>query len=183
MRKIILFNMMSLDGYFEGEDADISWHHVDPAFNDFAVDQLRAMDMILFGRKTYQLMASYWPTDAANNDDPVVAEMMNSMPKIVFSKTLDQAVWKNTRLVKDNIEEEVVKLKQQPGKNLIVLGSANLSLTLMNNGLIDEFRVMINPLVLGKGNLLFKGIQKKIKLNLLEAVTFSSGNVLLYYVK
>ena len=181
MRKLIFFNMVTLDGYFEGPDADISWHHVDGAFNDFAIEQLQEVDTILFGRKTYQLMESYWPTEAARNNDPVVTALMNNTAKIVFSKTLTEVNWCNTRRVKENISEELVTLKRQPGKDLIIFGSANLSATLINLGLIDEFRVMINPLILGKGNLLFNGIHDKVKLSLIKTIPFSAGNVLLFY--
>ena len=183
MRKIFFFNMISLDGYFEGPGADISWHNVDAAFNDFAIEQLHSVDLILFGRKTYQLMESYWPTEAAVNNDPMVAKLMNNTPKIVFSKTLDKAGWNNTILIKNNVADEVLKLKRQAGKDIIVLGSANLLSTLINPGLIDEFRVIVNPVILGKGNLLFNGIQNKVKLELIRTAPFSSGNVLLCYRK
>ncbi|MBI3023430.1 MAG: dihydrofolate reductase [Thaumarchaeota archaeon] len=106
---------------------------------------------------------------------------MNNMPKIVFSKTLDKVEWNNTRLVKGNIVEEISKLKQQPGKDLIIFGSAKLASSLINLGLIDEFRIMVNPVVLGKGNPLFEEIKDKISLKLLKTKTFGSGNVLLYY--
>jgi dihydrofolate reductase len=175
--------MVSVDGYFEGENADISWHNVDAAFNDFAIEQLHSIDTILFGRKTYQLMVSYWPTDAAKNNDPAVTELMNNTEKIVFSKTLKEVEWNNTKLIKDNIPEEILKLKQQAGKDIIVFGSANLLSALINLDVVDEFRMMINPLILGKGNSLFQNINDTIKLGLVKATPFKSGNVLLYYKK
>ncbi len=122
MRKVILVDMVTLDGFFEGSNREIDWHNVDDEFNKFAVDQLNSVDILLFGRVTYELMVSYWPTPAATNDDPIVAEKMNSMPKIVFSRTLKKAEWNNTRLIKENIAEEISKLKQQPGKDLIIFG-------------------------------------------------------------
>ena len=175
--------MVSLDGYFEGPFADISWHKVDAAFNDFAIKQLTETDTILFGRTTYQLMESYWTTTDAGNNEQAVAQLMNNTAKIVFSRTLGEARRNNTRLIKDNAGEEVAKLKQQPGKDVIVFGSADFSATLINLGLIDEYRIMVNPIILGKGHLLFTGIQHKIKLDLIKATPFSSGNVLLYYKK
>jgi len=113
MRKIILCNMMSLDGFFEGANHTIDWHNVDPEFNAFADDQINSVDAIIFGRKTYELMASYWTTSEALTNDPIIANQMNAKPKIVFSRTMTSAEWKNTRLIKENIQVEIEKLKQQ----------------------------------------------------------------------
>jgi dihydrofolate reductase len=154
---------------------------VDEEFNELAIEQLNSADVLLFGRVTYELMASYWPTPAATTNDPIVADKMNGLPKIVFSKTLSSVEWQNTRLVKENIAEEISKLKQQPGKDLIIFGSSDLAATLIQHGLIDEYRIMVNPVVLGNGKSLFKGIHHKLDLKLLKTRTFSSGNVLLYY--
>lgn len=181
MRKLIAFNMVTLDGFFEGPNHDINWHVVDDEFNQFAIEQTSMFGTILFGRVTYQLMASYWPTPAASTDDPIVAGLMNTLPKVVFSRTLQKAKWNNTRLIKNNLAEEVLKMKQQPGNDLAVLGSANLLSTLMQMDLIDEHWIMVNPVVLGSGNPLFKGVNHQINLKLLKSRTFRSGNVLLYY--
>jgi dihydrofolate reductase len=181
MRKIILFNMVTLDGFFEGPNREIDWHHVDEEFNGFAIDQLNSADGLLFGRVTYEMMASYWPTSAATTNDPIVAGKMNALSKFVFSRTLKKAEWNNTKLVKENIAEEISKLKQQPGKDLLLFGSADLASTLTQLGLIDEYRIMINPVVLGSGKPLFQGIKDKVNLKLLKTRTFRSGNVLLYY--
>jgi dihydrofolate reductase len=181
MRKLFAFNMVSLDGFFEGPNHDINWHLVDDEFNQFAVEQTSTVDTILFGRVTYELMASYWPTSAALANDPIVADLMNRLPKIVFSKTLQKVGWNNTRLVKNNIEEEITALKQQPGKDLAIFGSANLLSTLNRMGLIDEYRIMVNPIVLGRGTPLFQRINDPLNLILLKTRTFRSGNVLLYY--
>lgn len=181
MRKVFLFNMTTLDGFFEGPNQDISWHHTDEEFNEFAIHQLREVGTLLFGRVTYQGMASYWPTESAIKDDPIVAGLMNSLPKIVFSKTLDKAEWNNSRLVKENVAEEVSKLKQQPGKDIAIFGSSELAVTLAEHGLIDEYRVIVNPVFLGNGTSLLKGIKDKLNLKLLNARTFKSGNVLLIY--
>jgi dihydrofolate reductase len=181
MRKIFLFMMVSLDGFFEGPNGDVSWHNVDDEFNEFAVQQLNEVDTLLFGRKTYQGMASYWPTKAARRNDPVVAGLMNSTPKIVISKTLETVEWENTRLVKENVIEEISKLKKQLGKDIAIFGSANLTVTLMEAGLVDEYRVMVNPLALGDGKSLFIGLTHKLNLKLLKTKPFKSGNVLLHY--
>ena len=182
MRKIVLFNLMTLDGYFEGENADISWHNVDEEFNDFAIAQLKTAHVLLFGRKTYELMAGYWPTEAAIKDDPVVADLMNRIDKIVFSKSLEKAEWNHTRLVRENVLDEVKKLKSIPGKDVFIFGSADLSSTLIDHDLIDEFRIMINPLILGNGTPMFKNITMKIGLQLLKTKVFGNGNVLLNYI-
>jgi dihydrofolate reductase len=181
MRKVFLFNMVSLNGFFEGPAQDISWHHVDEEFNEFAIDQLKEVDTLLFGRVTYQGMASYWPTESAIRDDPEVAGLMNSLPKIVFSRTLDQVEWSNTKLVKENVVEEISNLKQQPGKEMAIFGSSGLAVTLAERGLIDEYRIIVNPVFLGHGTPLLDGLRDSLHLKLLKTRTFQSGNVLLYY--
>jgi dihydrofolate reductase len=181
MRKLLFFMLISLDGFFEGPDRDINWHNVDAEFNEFALEQLNSVDMLLFGRVTYELMAGYWPSPAAVTDDPIVAERMNSLPKIVFSKTLSGVDWQNTRLVRNDFVKEISNLKQQPGKDLIIFGSSDLAVTFIEHGLIDEYRIMVNPVVLGNGKALFKGLQNKLDLELLKTRVFASGNVLLYY--
>ena len=181
MRKVFLFMMVTLDGFFEGPGHEIDWHNVDEEFNEFAIDQLNEVDALLFGRVTYQGMASYWPTPFAKENDPIIADKMNTVPKIVFSKTLDKVEWNNSRLVNENIAEEVLQLKQQQGRDLAIFGSANLMVSLLQMGLVDELRIMVNPVVLGNGKPLFKGIHDTLNLKLIKTRTFRSGNVLLYY--
>ena len=181
MRKLFSFNMVTLDGLIAGPGGDISWHNVDEEFGKFANEQTGTADLLLFGRVTYQMMASYWPTEEAIKNDPIVAGQMNRSPKIVFSRTLGKAEWNNTRVIKDHIAEEITKLKQQPGKDMALFGSANLMATLMQLDLIDEHRIMLNPLVLGKGIPLFQGLKDPIKFKLVDTRTFRSGNILLYY--
>ncbi len=188
--------MVSLDGYFEGPDHDLSWHHVDADFNKYAIEQTGSIDTLLFGRKTYQLMEGYWPTDAGIKDDPQVASLMNNTPKVVFSKTLDKvtetANWKHVRLVKDNAIEEVKKLKEQSDppsqssgeakKFMAIYGSNNFAVSLMEHGLIDEVRIIIAPVAIGNGTPLFAGLKSKLELKLLqEPRTFKNGNVLIVY--
>jgi dihydrofolate reductase len=181
MRKVLFFMLTSLDGYFEGPNREIDWHNVDDEFNEFSIDQLNSVDMLLFGRVTYEMMASFWPTPFAIQTDPIVANKMNAMPKIVFSRTLTKAEWQNTRLIKANFAEEISKLKQQRGKDLIILGSSDLAVTFLQAGLLDEIRILINPIILGNGKPLFKGLKNKLALSLLKTRAFKSGNVLLYY--
>ncbi len=181
MRKLFAFNMVTLDGFFEGPNRDISWHNVDDEFNQFAIEQTSTVGAILFGRVTYVGMASYWPTPVAQSNDPVVANLMNTLPKVVFSRTLQNADWNNTRLIKDNVAEEILKMKQEPGNDLAVFGSAELLSGLMQMNLVDEQRVMVNPVLIGSGTPLFKNIAQKVNLKLVKTRTFKSGNVLLYY--
>ena len=182
MRNIFLFMMVSLDGYYEGPNGDISWHNAaNNEFNEFAVRQTSESDILLFGRKTYELMESYWPTEAAKRDDPIVAGLMNSLPKIVVSKTLTSVEWENTRLIKENVAEEISKLKEQPGKDIAILGSSELTMSLTNMELVDEYRIMINPVVLGSGKSLFRGFANRLNLKFIKSKTFNSGNILLYY--
>ncbi len=173
--------MVTLDGFFEGPNRDISWHNVDDEFNQFAIEQTRTVGAILFGRVTYELMASYWPTPAAQSGDPVVANLMNTLPKVVFSRTLQKAEWNNTRLIKDNAAQEILKMKQEPGNDLVIFGSANLLSSLMQMNLVDEHRVMVNPVLIGSGTPLFRHMGQKVNLKLVKTRTFQSGNVLLYY--
>jgi len=181
MRKVFLFMMISLDGFFEGENHDLSWHNVDAEFNEFAISQTNNVNTLLFGRRTYELMADWWPSEHAMTTDPIVAKQMNVKPKMVFSRTLNKADWSNTKLVKDNAASEVKKLKNQPGKDIGIYGSNNLCVSLMKDGLVDEFRIMVNPVVIGSGTPLFAGVQNKVKLKLIKEQDFKSGNVLLTY--
>ena len=177
-----LFLMVSLDGFFEGPNRDLGWHHVDEELNDYATKQLNEVGKLLFGRVSLtELMASYWPTATAKTDDPIVAEKMNTLPKIVFSTTLKTIDWQNTRLVKENFAEEISELKRVADKDLIIFGSSNLAVTLIKKGLLDEYRIMVNPVVLGEGKRLFEALNSKVNLRLLRTKTFASGNVLLCY--
>ncbi len=179
-KRVIMFNMITIDGYFEGSKPwELDWHNVNPEFNEFAINQLESIDCIIFGRKTYEGMASYWLSAEAKENDPIVAELMNDSPKVVFSTTLKTVDWKNTTIASGSLKEEIQKLKQKYEKDLILLGSANLALELMKEGLIDELRLMICPIIIGKGRPMFTELRQKV--NLLKTMTFKSGNVLLYY--
>jgi dihydrofolate reductase len=142
---------------------------------------LKGGDTLLFGRATYELMASYWPTPFALNNDPVVAEAMNSADKIVFSRTLRKVKWSNTRLVKGDMLEEIRKMKEMSGKTMTVLGSGSIVTQLAQEGLIDEYQIMVDPVVLGKGTPIFKGLKRRLNLKLTSTRTFRNGTVLLCY--
>jgi dihydrofolate reductase len=178
---VILFDMVSVDGFFEGPDHSIDWHNTDDEFNDFAAEQLDAAGGLLFGRVTYQLMAGYWPTPTAIEADPIIAGQMNGLAKYVFSGTLQDAPWANTTLVTGDAAAEVARLKQQPGRDLLLFGSADLAASLTAAGLINEYRLMVNPVVLGRGTPLFKAGRDPLALRLLSARPFGNGNVLLAY--
>jgi dihydrofolate reductase len=179
MRKIFAFIMATLDGYYEGPNQEFDFWVVDEEFNGFAVAQLDEVDTLLFGRVTYEGMAAYWPTSAGEEDDPRVAARMNGLSKIVVSRTLDRAEWANTRLIKD--ADELKRLKQLPGKDIAILGSSDLTVSLLQMGLVDEVRIMVNPVVLGAGKSLFRSAGERVSLKLLKSRPFDSGNVLLYY--
>ncbi len=182
MRKVIFQNMISLDGFFEGSNKwEIDWHVVGDEFNEFAIDALKSYDVLVFGRVTYQGMASYWTSLEAKKDDPIVAGLMNGIQKIVFSRTLDKADWDNTRLVKSDAAQEIARLKQQPGKDIAIFGSADLAAELIKNDLIDEYRIFINPVVLGQGQPLFQGLKNRLHLKLVNSKVFNTGLVLLIY--
>jgi dihydrofolate reductase len=126
MRRMVVFNFATLNGYFEGPKRDISWHPHDAEGDEYAVEMLESGSTLLFGRVTYELMASYWPTPDASRNAPAVAERMNNADKIVFSRTLKKAEWNNTRVVKDDIGEEIKRMKQMPGENMTLLGSGSI---------------------------------------------------------
>ncbi len=179
MRKIIAQEMVSLDGFFAGPNGELDWFVWDEVLKDYSISTLSAVDTLMFGRVTYEMMAGYWP--AATEEDPAIAKGMNSLPKIVFSRSLKSADWNNSRLVREVIPEEIVKLKQQPGKDMVIYGSGSLVSAFANLGLIDEYRFIVNPVVLGSGKPLFKGFKDRFSLKLLEARTLGSKNVLLSY--
>jgi dihydrofolate reductase len=179
MKKVIFQMSVSLDGYVEGPQREIDWHRVDDEFNAYAVQMLEASDVLIMGRKTYELMAGYWPTAADN--DPAVKEQMNSTPKLVFSSTLKKVDWQNSRLAAGSIADEVVRLKQAPGDGVIPVGGSELATSFLDQGLIDELHIILTPMLLGAGKTVFNGIKKRHPLRLLSTKTFESGNVVLIY--
>jgi len=183
MRKIILMMSVSLDGFFEGPDHELDWHLVDDELHRHFNEQLGSMGAFLDGRVTYELMAGFWPT--ADRDpsstEPVAefARIWRDMPKIVYSRTLDRADW-NSTVVRDVVPEEVMELKAQPGGDM-VLGGADLAASFMRHDLIDEYRIYVHPVVIGRGKPLFPASDAKIDLKLVETRTFGNGVVLLRY--
>jgi dihydrofolate reductase len=179
MRKLKMWNLVTLDGFFEGPKSwEIDWHDTvwGDELEEYAIEQSKTTDMLLFGRVTYEGMASYWPSQKGE-----IADFMNTIPKVVFSRTIEKAEWNNSRLVKENVVEEVTRLKRQPGKDLFVFGSANLSSTLIAHGLFDEIDLAVTPVLLGHGNPLFKTSPDRLRMKLLEARPLKSGGVILRY--
>lgn len=184
MRKLVVFNNVTLDGYFAGPNGNFSWAHSDnddAEFDAFVADNASGGGQLLFGRITYELMASYWPTPAAIKNDPIVAEGMNRMPKVVFSRTLDKAAWSNTQLVKSDIASAVRKMKQEPGPNMAILGSGSIVSQLAQADLIDEYQIVVNPIVLGQGRTMFDGLTQQLHLKLIKTRNFGNGKIYLCY--
>jgi dihydrofolate reductase len=175
MRKTFLFMMVSLDGYFEGTNHDLSWHNVDQEFIEFADKQLDEADTLIFGRTTYEMMASYWPNEPA---DDSTAVRMNALEKVVFSHSELEVDWENTTASTDLVAK-MNELKVQPGKDIAVLGSSHLGKDMIETGLLDEVRIMVNPVFVGEGSTLFEGLSKSLELT--GTRTFKNGNVLLVY--
>jgi dihydrofolate reductase len=185
MRKLAAFIQLSLDGYYADASGDMSWAHKGPddaEWDAFVSGNASGGGELVFGRVTYEMMASFWPTPQALQMMPVVAERMNNLPKIVFSRTLTAATWHNTRLLTGNLAAEVQKLKAEPGQDLVILGSGSLIPQLAIARLLDELQVVINPLALGSGRALFAGLANRVDFNLTRSQAFSNGNVVLTYV-
>lgn len=181
MKQLSVFNFLTLNGYFKGPNEDISWHQHGSEEAKFAAEGAQTESLLLFGRKTFEMMSSYWPTPMGMKDNPGVAEGMNNSQKIVFSTTLTSVNWQNTRIVKENLVEEVRNLKQSADKDITVLGSGSIITQLADAGLIDVFQFMIDPIVIGDGVTEFKGLSRKLKLKLTDSRTFKTGVVLLTY--
>jgi dihydrofolate reductase len=181
MRQLTAFNFITLNGYFKGLNDDISWHRHGEEESSFAEEGAKSESILLFGRKTYEMMASYWPTPMAMQNSPGVAEGMNKSEKIVFSRSLKKAEWKNSRLVRENIVDEIKTMKQSPGKDMTILGSGSIITQFAEVRLIDLFQFMVDPVVLGDGVSIFNGIAKKLDLALTDSRVFKSGVVLLSY--
>jgi dihydrofolate reductase len=182
MRKVVLMMSVSVDGFFEGPNRELDWQLVDDELHAHFNEQLAAMGAFLDGRVTYELMARFWPTadqDPASTGPMVeFARIWRDMPKLVFSRTLERADW-NATVVREVVPEEVRRLKAQPGGDL-ALGGADLAATFMRHGLIDEYRLYVHPVVLGRGRPLF-GPDARVRLRLTGTRTFGSGVVLLRY--
>jgi dihydrofolate reductase len=194
MSKLTVFNSVSLDGYFTDERADVSWaHRQDPEWNAFVGENAGGTGVLLLGRVTYQMMASHWATEAGRKDNRAVAEGMTKMRKVVFSRTLDEVGWENTTIVKGDILAEVRDMKRHTGPDLVILGSGSIVAQLTRARLIDEYQLVLVPVVLGKGRTMFEepgargrtggpgGSDGALTMKLRKSRPFSNGNVVLWY--
>lgn len=180
MGELIMFNLISLDGFFAGPQGEIDWFQTDDEFDEFAAEQTSLAAALVFGRVTYELMAGYWPSEEARRDEPVIAAKMNEVPKFVFSRTLDKVAWTNSRLVRENAAEGMAALKQRTAGEIYLFGSGELAATFTAERLFDEYRLLVNPIVLGSGKPLFKG-DERLDLDLVSSRMFGNGSVLLSY--
>ncbi|MGZ5279886.1 MAG: dihydrofolate reductase family protein [Pseudobdellovibrionaceae bacterium] len=183
MRKLSVFNSITLDGYFTDQNNDMSWAHKndDAEFNSFVQENAKSGGELLFGRVTYDMMSSYWQSPAAMENNPTLAKQMNDLPKVVFSSSLIEAKWNNTRIVKGDIANEVRKLKNEPGKDMVIFGSGTIVSQLAQTGLIDQYQIVLIPIVLGAGRTMFNGLREKLDLKLKTTRAFKNGNVFLSY--
>lgn len=177
MARLIMWNLMTLDGMVEGPNRDISWHEDvwGEELEQLSVEQLNAAGGLMFGRVTYELMANYWPNAAGE-----IADFMNAAPKYVFSHTLARSNWNNTQVFGADVPATVARLKRESTKDIFLFGSADLAGSLIPHGLIDEFRIGVNPVILGGGTPLFKA-SDRMKLKLQDSRTLSTGVVILRY--
>lgn len=184
MPRVVVFENVTLDGYFTDAKGLIAWAHKnqkDPEWDAFVAENASGGGQLLLGRKTYDLMASYWPTPQAAKNDPEVAKGMNSLPKIVFSRTMGKATWSNTTVKKGDLVKEVKEMKKAPGPDIAVLGSGSIVSQLAPEGLVDEYQVVVNPIAIGAGRTLFEGVIESLPLKRTKVRAFGNGNVLLCY--
>lgn len=181
MSKLAVFNSVSVDGYFTDTKGDMSWaHQDDPEWREFTTENVSGDGILLFGRITYEMMSGYWPTPQAQQQFPEVAERMNKGQKVVFSRTLNKVAWSNTRLLKNDLSGEVRRMKKG-SDDIVILGSGTIVSQLAQEDLIDQYQMIVNPIVLGAGRTLFEGMKNKLSLKRTQSRTFKNGNVLLTY--
>ncbi len=181
MRRLIMWNIITLDGYFEGQQNwDLPFHNIvwGQELEQLSIEQLNSADYLVFGRVTYEGMAAHW-----TKEEGTIANLMNRIPKLVFSKTLKSADWHNTTLIRENASAEIAKLKAQGGRDMYVFGSANLSGTFINDHLFDEYRIGVAPVILGSGRPLFRQGIAPENLSLVSTQQLSTGGVVLKYTK
>lgn len=181
MRKLTVYNFLTLNGFFKGVNEDISWHKHGQEEGEYAAQSAGAANILLFGRVTYEMMAGFWPTPMAMEMNPSLATEMNRSEKIVFSNSLVKADWNNTRVISGNIIEEIRKLKLTPGPDMTILGSGSIVTQFADAGLIDAYQFMIDPVAIGQGTPVFEGLQQRLELRLTSSRIFRSGIVLLDY--
>ena len=187
MRNLIFFMHTSLDGFVAGPNGEMDWINIDDTIFDFVATMTDKADTALYGRVTYEMMQSYWPTAGeqpnASKHDKEHSAWYNKVSKIVLSKTISEKGLDNTIVISDQLADNINKIKKQDGKNILIFGSPGASQSLLNQGLIDEFWLFVNPIILGQGMPLFKDITGTTKLKLVESKTFACGVIALHYGK
>ncbi|MFA9289318.1 MAG: dihydrofolate reductase family protein [Weeksellaceae bacterium] len=182
MRKIILSMLVSLDGFVAGPSGDLDWVIADDDHHKYSTKLLEGADTLIFGRVTYQSFVEYWPNaqETLHDNEKKVAEQINKAKKIVFSRTLQEVEW-NSTLMREVMPDDILKLKQESGKDIVIFGSPTIAQTFMRRGLVDEYHLLVQPVILGKGLQLYEDIHDRMKLQHLDTETFKSGVVLLKY--
>jgi dihydrofolate reductase len=181
MRHLSSFTFITLNGFYKDINNGTDWHKHGSEEEQFSIDTLKQDNMILFGRVTYEMLAVYWSTDGAKQSMPEVAQAMNNADKIVFSRNLKNADWQNTKVISGDLIAEVNKLKQEATKDMMILGSGSIVAQLSDHLLIDEYKIMVDPVVLGRGTSLFTNMEDQLDLVLKDTQTFKSGTLLLTY--
>jgi dihydrofolate reductase len=185
MRKLVFSMHTSLDGFVAGPNGEMNWINIDDEIFDFVGTITDKADAALYGRVTYEMMQSYWPTAAeqpnASKHDKEHSVWYKKVSKIVISKTISEEGLDNTTIISDQLAEKINKIKNQDGKNILIFGSPSASHSLMSDGLVDEFWLFVNPILLGKGMPLFKDVTENTKLKLIESKIFSCGVIALHY--
>ena len=187
MRNLVYFMHTSLDGFVGGPNGEMNWISVDEEIFDFVAPLTANADTALYGRTTYEMMQGYWPTAGdqpnASKHDKEHSVWYKNIPKVVLSTTLSQDGLENTTVISEDLEENINQIKNQPGKNILIFGSPKASHSLLEAGLVDEFWLFVNPVLLGQGIPLFKGVNELVKLRLIESKTFSCGVIALHYMR
>ncbi|HML96451.1 MAG TPA: dihydrofolate reductase family protein [Thermodesulfobacteriota bacterium] len=183
MRKVVVSNLVSLDGFIAGPSGEIDWFSVGGDFMDYTKERLGSMGILLFGRVTYELMAGYWPDASPAENDEAIIHAMNGLPKIVFSRTLASVEWNNAVVNRGDPVHETERMKAEGGKDIVIFGSGTMVSALSAAGLVDEYRIFVNPVILGAGKTQFGGVGHRVGLRLKETKAFAGGLVLLTYTR
>lgn len=181
MRKIIAIEWLSLDGFIAGTNGEIDWFVWNEEIEEYSKEVMSSSDTMLFGRLTYELMAAYWPTPASDSENKIITDFMNNSPKVVFSKTISKVEWNNTSLFSEIDSRNIIEMKQNSGKDILIYGSGSIVSQLSKMKLMDEYRIFLNPVVLGNRKPLFQNVVERCTLNLVNTKSFKGGNVLLQY--
>jgi len=183
MKRIIVCNWISLDGFFSGPNDETDWFYWNDEVEDYQLHAQKRFDTMLFGRRTYDIMANYWPTPLSTNEHPAITRFMNNTKKIVFSKSLKQPAWNNCTLLPEINKKGIENIKEASIGDILILGSGSIASQLINLDMVDELRLFLNPVILGKGNPMFQHVHGRVSLRHEISKTFSNGLTLDIYTK